>query len=82
MESLDFILGGIMKPYLQRVADVKIITSNMVNNNLINHENEIQNDHIAFRTLKYNNLGIKSLEKIFLYFGYSKKDFLTLRVKN
>ena len=43
MESLDFILGGIMKPYLQRVADVKIITSNMVNNNLINHENEIQN---------------------------------------
>ena len=66
MESLDFILGGIMKPYLQRVADVKIITSNMVNNNLINHENEIQNDHIAFRTLKYNNLGIKSLEKIFL----------------
>ena len=81
MESLDFILGGIMKPYLQRVADVKIITSNMVNNNLINHENEIQNDHIAFRTLKYNNLGIKSLEKIFLYFGYSKKDFFDFKSK-
>ena len=74
MESLDFILGGIMKPYLERVTDVKKIISSMKTHNLINHENEIQNDHIAFRTLGYENLGIESLEKIFLYFGYTKKD--------
>ena len=53
----------------------------MITHNLINHENEIQNDHIAFRTLGYKNLGIKSLEKIFLYFGYSKKDFFDFENK-
>ena len=81
MESLDFILKGIMNPYLERVEDVKKIISNMITHNLINHENEIQNDHIAFRTLGYKNLGIKSLEKIFLYFGYSKMDFFDFENK-
>ena len=63
MESLD-LFKGIMKPYLERVADVKN-HFNMTSHNLINHENEIQNDHIAFRTLGSKNLGIKSLEKYF-----------------
>lgn len=81
MESLDFILKGIMNPYLERVTDVKKIISNMINYNLIDHENDIQNDHIAFRTLGYKNLGIKSLEKIFLHFGYSKRDFFDFENK-
>ena len=81
MESLDFILKGLMNPYLERVTDVKKIISNMINYNLIDYENEIQNDHIAFRTLGYKNLGIKSLEKIFLNFGYSKKDFFDFKNK-
>ena len=81
MKSLDFILKGIMNPYLRRVADVKKIIFSMINHNLINNENEIQNDHIAFRTLRYKNLGIKSLEKIFLYFGYSKRDFFDFENK-
>ena len=81
MKNLDFVLKGIMKPYLERVVDVKKIISNMINHNLINHENEILNDHIAFRTLRCKNLGIKSLEKIFLYFGYSKRDFFVFENK-
>ena len=81
MESLDFILKGLMNPYLERVTDVKKIISNMINYNLIDYENEIQNDHIAFRTLRYKNLGIKSLEKIFLNFGYAKRDFFDFKNK-
>ena len=81
MESLDFILKGLMDPYLERVTDVRKIISSMINHNLIDYENEIQNDHIAFRTLRYKNLGIKSLEKIFLNFGYSKRDFFDFKNK-
>ena len=81
MENLDFVIRGIMSPYLKRVTDVKKIISSMKTHNLINDENEIQNDHIAFRTLGYKNLGIESLEKIFLYFGYTKKDFFNFKNK-
>jgi hypothetical protein len=35
---------------------------------------DIENDHIAFRTLGVEHLGIQSLEKIFLYYGYEKRD--------
>ena len=81
MESIDFILKGIMTTYLERVGDVRKIISNMLINNLIDDKGEIQNDHIAFRTIRYKNLGIKSLEKIFLYYGYSKRDSFDFKNK-
>ena len=36
----------------------------------------IENDHIAFRTMGVPHLGIASFEKIFLHYGYAKRDFL------
>ena len=34
----------------------------------------IENDHIAFRTMGVPHLGIASFEKIFLHYGYQKRD--------
>ena len=38
-------------------------------------EEDIINDHVAFRTLGLDHLGIASFEKIFLHHGYEKKEF-------
>ena len=73
--SLDSILDSLLTPYKERVSDVAIITNAMVKNGLIANENDISNDHIAFRTLGVQNLGIASFEKIFLHYGYQKKDY-------
>jgi hypothetical protein len=47
----------------------------MVHQDVIKSLDEIENDHIAFRTLGVKHLGIKSLEKIFLHYGYKKMDY-------
>ncbi len=57
-----------MRRYKERVPDVKTVLSALP-------ANEIQNDHIAFRTMGVKQLGIASLEKIFLHHGYKKRDF-------
>jgi hypothetical protein len=41
---------------------------------LISSQEDIVNDHIAFRTLGIPNLGISSFERIFLHHGYTKQD--------
>lgn len=46
----------------------------MIGENLISSVSEIENDHIAFRTLGVEQLGIQSFEKIFLHCGYEKRD--------
>ncbi len=74
-EGLDVILQGLFKPYLERVPDVKKISNAMVSNGLISSQDDIVNDHIAFRTLGVPNLGINSFEKIFLHYGYTKEDY-------
>ena len=60
--------------YQQNVPAVQQISSAMVSHGLINSQEEIINDHIAFRTLKVPYLGIESFEKIFLHHGYTKKN--------
>ena len=72
--SLDLILNGLFRPYSQRVPDVKAVTMGMKELGLINRQENIINDHIAFRTLGVPNLGIASFEHIFLHHGYTKKD--------
>jgi len=72
--GLDAILGGLMGRYKERVPDVAAIIRAMVEEKVIAHEDEIENDHIAFRTLAVPHLGIRSLEKIFLHYGYEKRD--------
>jgi hypothetical protein len=73
-KTLEAVLNGLMTRYRERVPDVQAIIKKMVQKGLITSANEIQNDHIAFRTMGVENLGIASLEKIFLHYGYKKKD--------
>src|SRR6201989_3397957 len=68
-------LDGLMKRYIARVPDVSGIISAMIQEGIIQHSSEIENDHIAFRTLGVPNLGVGSLEKIFLFHGYTKRDY-------
>ena len=71
---LDVVLSGLMRRYKERVPDVQLVFSVLKNSNVISNENDIENDHIAFRTLGVKNLGIQSFEKIFLHYGYQKMD--------
>ena len=81
IKILDAVLNGLMSRYLERVPDVQAIINKMIEKGLINSGDEIQNDHIAFRTMGVKNLGITSLEKIFLHYGYQKKDFYDFPAK-
>ncbi len=71
---LNKILNGLFIPYAERVPDVKTITTAMKGIGLISKQEDIVNDHIAFRTLGVPNLGIASFEKIFLNHDYTKQD--------
>ena len=73
-EVLDIVLGGLMHRYQERVPDVRIILNAMVSEGIIDQETNIENDHIAFRTMGVPQLGVQSFEKIFLHYGYEKKD--------
>ena len=41
---------------------------------IIASRHEIENDHIAFRTMGVPHLGIRSFERIFMHCGYQKRD--------
>lgn len=71
---LDKIFDALFTPYSERVPDVKRITAAMVDRGLVADQSEIINDHVAFRTLGLPHLGINSFEKIFLHYGYEKRD--------
>ena len=81
---LDIIFEALFTPYKTRVADVKKISQAMIQKGMISSEEDIINDHIAFRSLGVPNLGIASLEKIFSHYGYTKKDhyFFEQKKKN
>ncbi|GAA3919275.1 DUF1338 family protein [Chitinophaga oryziterrae] len=71
---LDYVLNGLMRRYQERVPDVAAIIQAMINENIIQRAEDIENDHIAFRTIGVPQLGIQSFEKIFLHYGYTKRD--------
>ncbi|GAB3943020.1 DUF1338 domain-containing protein [Spirosoma harenae] len=73
-QTLDAVLGGLMRRYSERVPDVQKVINAMIQEEVIDSANEIENDHIAFRTMGVPNLGIASFEKIFLHYGYEKRD--------
>ncbi len=79
--SLDQLLNVIFEPYKTRVPDVGLITKAMIREGMIDCQEDIVNDHIAFRTLGVQNLGIQSLEKIFIHFGYRKMDYYAFEKK-
>ncbi len=74
LKTLDGVLGGLMRRYQERVPDVGAIIGAMVEDGLIGHPEDIENDHIAFRTMGVPHLGIASLERIFLHLGYERRD--------
>lgn len=78
---LDYVLNGLMQRYQERVPDVAAIIAAMINEDIIQIADDIENDHIAFRTIGVPQLGIQSLEKIFLHYGYTKQDPYHFREK-
>ncbi|WP_439559169.1 DUF1338 domain-containing protein [Dyadobacter sp.] len=74
LATLDIVLDGLMRRYKERVPDVGTILNAMVHTGIVNNVDEIENDHIAFRTMGVPQLGVRSFEKIFLHYGYEKRD--------
>lgn len=74
LKTLEIVLNGLMRRYAERVPDVKTIINAMVKGGIIASGGDIENDHIAFRTMGVPQLGVKSFEKIFLHYGYQKRD--------
>lgn len=73
-QQLNEVLAGLMSRYKERVPAVQGVINAMIKEGVIKSGDEIENDHIAFRTMGVPYLGIQSLEKIFLYYGYNRKD--------
>lgn len=74
LETLQGVLDGLMRRYKARVPDVEAILQAMTAEGIIRTPEEIENDHIAFRTMGVPHLGIASLEKVFLHYGYRRRD--------
>jgi hypothetical protein len=74
LETLDIVLDGLMSRYKERVPDVSKILNAMVEEDIVASQQSIENDHIAFRTMGVPQLGVRSFEKIFLHYGYQKRE--------
>ncbi len=74
LETLQTVLAGLMRRYQARVPDVARVLQVMTAAGLIEHAGAVENDHIAFRTMGVPHLGIASLERIFLHYGYTRHD--------
>ncbi|GAB4032113.1 2-oxoadipate dioxygenase/decarboxylase family protein [Spirosoma jeollabukense] len=72
--TLGAVMDGLMRRYSERVPDVQKVINAMIDAGVIASADEIENDHIAFRTMGVPNLGLASFEKIFLHYGYEKRD--------
>lgn len=75
------VLQGLMTRYKARVPDVSAILNAMKEEHVIAADDDIQNDHIAFRSLGVPHLGIASMEKVFLHYGYKKMDYYNFAEK-
>jgi hypothetical protein len=73
-DVLETVLDGLMSRYQTRVPDVRRVIDGMTQTGIIRSPSEIENDHIAFRTMGVPHLGIQSLERIFLHCGYERRD--------
>jgi hypothetical protein len=72
--ALPAVMNGLMRRYSQRVPAVGAVIRAMVEEGMIQNAGEIENDHVAFRTMGVPQLGMRSFEKIFLHYGYTKRD--------
>jgi hypothetical protein len=81
LATLAHVLDGLMRRYQQRVPDVGAIIAAMQREGIIAVPADIENDHIAFRTMGVPQLGIRSLEKIFLHYGYQRREAYNFAAK-
>ncbi|MBC8160200.1 MAG: DUF1338 domain-containing protein [Roseiflexaceae bacterium] len=81
LETLQIVLDGLMRRYQQRVPDVGGIVQAMVADQIIASPTQIENDHIAFRTMGVPQLGIRSFEKLFVHYGYTRREPLHFAAK-
>ncbi|MFZ9742544.1 MAG: 2-oxoadipate dioxygenase/decarboxylase family protein, partial [Chitinophagaceae bacterium] len=81
LNELSIVMDALMSKYAERVPDVSKIVKDLIGEGVVQDASEISNDHIAFRTMGVPHLGIASLEKIFLYYGYTKKDHYVFESK-
>ena len=81
MEALQQIFDGLMRRYQKRVPDVNKITNALIEKNIVESQADIENDHIAFRTIGVPQLGIAAFEKIFLNYGYERRDQYNFEAK-
>ncbi|WP_207534792.1 DUF1338 domain-containing protein [Desertivirga arenae] len=72
--TLSYFLTDLFNRYRKAVPAVDMITRSLIDQNVINSQQEIINDHVAFRTLGVPYLGITSFEKIFLFHGYKRME--------
>src|SRR5512135_1543179 len=79
--TLEVVLDGLMARYRANVADVGAIIDAMIHEGIVRNAADIENDHIAFRTLGVRHLGIASLEKVFLHYGYRRRDLYDFPAK-
>lgn len=71
---LSYFLTELFSRYRKAVPAVDKITNALVEQKVVGSQQEIVNDHVAFRTLGVPHLGIGSFEKIFLRHGYTKME--------
>lgn len=80
-KPLNIVLNDLFEHYRKNVADVDKITHALLEKGVVETQEDIVNDHIAFRTLGVPHLGVASFEKIFLAYGYTKKDYFNFEGK-
>lgn len=80
-KPLDMVLNDLFEQYSKHVADVSKISNALLEKGVIKSQEDIVNDHIAFRTLGVPHLGIQSFEKIFLAYGYQRRDHYYFEAK-
>ncbi|GHE38794.1 DUF1338 domain-containing protein [Sphingobacterium griseoflavum] len=80
-KPLDIVLNDLFAHYRAHVADVNKITDALLAEGVVASQDDLVNDHIAFRTLGVPHLGIASFEKIFLAYGYQRRDHYVFEAK-
>ena len=80
--TLDTFLNILFERYCKNVPAVEKITDTLIKRGVINSQEEIVNDHIAFRTLAVPHLGINHLRKFSCITDTKKGTIIILNPKS
>lgn len=81
--ALQRVFDGLMRRYQERVPAMRTIVDAMVAEGLIAGPGpaRIESDHIALRTMGVPQLGIASIERVFLHYGYERRGYYDFPAK-